>query len=193
MLHRLWSTLKSELGVALRTFLAAWLALTSALQLWCLLENPKLHGAEDVLLWLSFGFLICAFYAFWPACALTACRVVYRILGWGAYVGALLSALGVSVTLLLARPLFGQLLAEVFAHLGGLGPCAAHATGPAALFALVCLVAAIVSSPASLWAVFELFMLLGACVLVGALPGLLLWVGLLLRQAAKLASGRFSR
>ena len=79
MLGRLWLLLKSELRVALRTFLLAWLALTLALQLWCLLENPKLHGAEDVLLLLTLGFLISAFYTFWPACAVTACRVVYRI------------------------------------------------------------------------------------------------------------------
>ena len=185
--------LKSELRVALRTFLLAWLALTLALQLWCLLENPKLHGAEDVLLLLTLGFLISAFYTFWPACAVTACRVVYRILGWGAYAGALLSALGVGVTLVLAKHALGELLGDIFAGSGPLGPCGAHATGPAALLALLCLIAAIVSSPASLWALFKLLMVLSASVLVGSLPGLLLWLGLLLRKAAKLASGRISR
>lgn len=185
--------MKSELRVALRTFLGAWLALTLALQLWCLLENPKLHGWQDGLLLLTFGFLICASYAFWPACAVTACRVVYRILGWGAYAGALLSALGVGMTLFLARHLLGDLLGEIFAGLGSLGPCGAHATGPAALFSLLCLIAAILSSPASLWALFKLLLVLGASVLLGSVPGLLLWLGLLLRKAAKLASGRFSR
>ncbi|MES1189223.1 MAG: hypothetical protein ABUL60_35740 [Myxococcales bacterium] len=193
MLGRLWQLLKRELRVALETFLAAWVLLTVALQLWCLFDSPKLHGAGDVLLLLTVGGVICAFYTFWPACIVTACRVVYRVLGWGAYVGALLGALGIVVMLVLWRHLFGGLLVEVFTGAGPMGPCGGHAGGPAAVLALLCLLGAIVTSPASLWALAKLFLAVGAAVLLGSLPGTLLWLALLLRKVAKLASAGVSR
>jgi len=193
MLGRLWQLLKRELRVALETFLAAWVLLTVGLQLWCLFDSPKLHGAGDVLLLLTVGGVICAFYTFWPACIVTACRVVYRVLGWGAYVGALLGALGIVVVLVLWRHLFGGLLVEVFTGAGPMGPCGGHAGGPAAVLALLCLLGAIVTSPASLWALAKLFLAVGAAVLLGSLPGTLLWLALLLRKVAKLASAGVSR
>jgi hypothetical protein len=193
MLGRLWQLLKRELRVALETFLAAWVLLTVALQLWCLYDSPKLHGAGDVLLLLTVGGVICAFYTFWPACIVTACRVVYRVLGWGAYVGALLGALGIVVVLVLWRHSFGGLLVEVFTGAGPMGPCGGHAGGPAAVLALLCLLGAIVTSPASLWALAKLFLAVGAAVLLGSLPGTLLWLALLLRKVAKLASAGVSR
>jgi hypothetical protein len=193
MLGRLWQLLKRELRVALATFLAAWVLLTVALQLWCLFDSPKLHGAGDALLLLTVGGVICAFYTFWPAFIVTACRVVYRVLGWGAYVGAVLGALGIVVVLVWWRHWFGGLLVEVFAGAGPMGPCGGHAGGPAAVLALLCLLGAIVTSPASLWALAKLFLAVGAAVLLGALPGTLLWLALLLRKVAKLASAGVSR
>lgn len=193
MLARLWQLLKLELRVALQTFLAAWVVLTVGLQLWCLFDSPKLHGAGDVLLLLTAGGVICAFYTFWPACAVTACRVVYRVLGWGAYAGALLSALGVVAVALWSRHLFGGLLVEIFTGAGPMGPCGGHAGGPAAVLALLCLLGAIVTSPASWWALTKLFLAAGAAVLLGSLPGTLLWLALLLRKVAKLASASISR
>src|SRR4051812_12188379 len=125
-LSLLASLSKRELRIALKTFFGAWLSFTIALQLWCLYDSPKLHGATDALLLLTFGFVICGFYTFWPACVVTACRVVYRTLGWGAYVGVLLGALGIVVLAVLSRRVFGALLLEVFAGAGALGPCGAH-------------------------------------------------------------------
>jgi len=193
MPKRLWQLLKHELRVALQTFFGAWLLFTVALQLWAAYDSPKLHGAGDMLLLFTFGFLICAFYTFWPACVVTACRVVYRILGWGAYVGALLGALGIVVVAVASRHVFGSLLLEVFSSAGPMGPCGAHAAGPAAILALFCLIGAILTSPASLWAIFKLFLAAGAVILVGSLPGTLLWLALLLRKVAKLASAGVSR
>ena len=192
MLGRLWQLLKRELRVALHTFFAAWLLFTVALQLWCLFDSP-LQGAADVLLLLTVGFLICGCYTFWPACAVTACRVIYRILGWGAYAGALLGALGILALAVLSRHLFGSLLLELFAGAGPMGPCGAHAAGPGAILALVCLLGAIVTSPASLWALLKLFLAAGAVVLLGSLPGTLLWLALLVRKVATLASAGISR
>jgi hypothetical protein len=193
MLKRLWQLLKHELRVALHTFFGAWLLFTVALQLWCLYDSPKLHGAVDVLLLLTFGFLICGFYTFWPACVVTACRVVYRVLGWGAYVGAFLGVVGILVVAVLSRHVFGSLVIEVFTSAGPMGPCGAHAAGPAAILALLCLLGAIATSPASLWALCKLFLAAGAVILVGSLPGTLLWLALLLRKVAKLASAGVSR
>jgi len=132
MLRRSWPLLKRELRVALQTFLVAWLSFTVALQLYTLYDSPKLHGAGDVLLLLTFGFFICAFYTFWPACVVTACRVVYRVLGWGAYVGAFLGALGIVVVAVASRHVLGGLIVEVFTSAGPMGPCGAHAVGPLA-------------------------------------------------------------
>ncbi len=103
MFGRLWQLLKRELKVALKTFFSAWLALSVALQLYCLFDSPKLHGASEVMLMLSVGLLICAFYTFWPALGVATVRLVYRIAGWGAFVGAFLIASGALVALLLFR------------------------------------------------------------------------------------------
>ena len=193
MLGRLWLLAKGELRAALETFSYAWLGLTAALELYCLYDSPRLHGAGDLVLLLTFGSVICAFYAFWPACAVTACRVVYRILGWGAYVGALLIALGLGLTLLLSRHWLAALVVETFDGARSVGPCGGHAGGPGALLALLCLVGAVVASPASLWALFKLFLALGVAVVVGSVPGVLLWLALLLRRAARLAPALISR
>ena len=104
-----------------------------------------------------------------------------------------MGALGIVVVLVLWRHLFGGLLVEVFTGAGPTGPCGGHAGGPAAVLALLCLLGAIVTSPASLWALAKLFLAVGAAVLLGSLPGTLLWLALLLRKVAKLASAGVSR
>ena len=194
LLGRIGGAFKREAKVAGKTFGAAWLLLTIALVIYCLVDSPKLHGAGDVLAMVTVGFLICAFYTFWPAFALATCRMVYRILGWGAYVGAFLIALGVVVSLTLFRHLIGDSFIEIFTSASMSGPCGGHAGGAAAIvIALICLASGIVSSPASWWALFKLFLAVSAAVLLGSLPGVLLWLVLIVRKVVKVASASVSR
>ena len=194
MFERLWQLLKREVKVALKTFLVAWLALSVALQLYCLYDSPKLHGATEVMLMLTVGLLICAFYTFWPALGVAVVRSVYRIAGWGAFVGAFMIAAGALVSLLLFRNAIASLVIEIFTSASFSGPCGGHAGGPAAVLALFCLVLALVGSPASWWALVKLFLVVSGAILLGSVPGVLLWLVLLVRKAAKLvASARISR
>lgn len=194
LLGRTWRALKGELKIALKTFAVAWLALTVALVLWCLLESPDIHGPQGVLALLTFGVLISAFYTLWPALGVAACRMVYRILGWGAYVGAFLIAAGALTSLVLFRSWILSLFLEIFAAADFSGPCGGHAGGGAgAVIALFCLAAAIVTSPASWWALLELFFVVSLAILLGSLPGVGLWLVLVVRKMAKLASAGISR
>lgn len=191
---RLWQSFKLEARVALRTFLLAWLVLTLALSIYCVLDSPSLHGARDALLMLSLGTLVCAFYTFWPALVAAACRAVYRVLGWGAYAGAGLLLLGVVTSLLLFRHPLGALVVEVFASGSLSGPCGAHAGGGVgAALALICIVMAVVSSPASWWALAKLFLVLSLAVVLGALPGMSLWLALIVRKVVRVAKTGVSR
>lgn len=191
---RLWQSFKQESKVALRTFSSAWLLLTVALSVWCLVKSPELHGLSDALLMLSFGTIVCAFYTFWPALLVATARAVYRVLGWGAYVGAFLLVLGVVVSLVLFRHPLGGLVVEVFAAGRFSGPCGAHAGGGVgAALALVCIVMAVITSPASWWALFKLFLLLSLAVVLGALPGIGLWLALIVRKVVRVAKAGDSR
>ncbi|HVY31236.1 MAG TPA: hypothetical protein VHB79_31985 [Polyangiaceae bacterium] len=191
---RLWQSFKQESKVALRTFGVAWLVLTLALSVWCLIDSPQLHGPGDALLMLSFGTVVCSFYTFWPALIVATCRGVYRLLGWGAYVGAALIVAGVLVSLALFRHPLGALVAEVFASGSFSGPCGAHAGGGVgAALALVCIVMAVVTSPASWWALGKLFLLLSLAALLGAMPGTALWLVLIARKVVRVAKTGDSR
>jgi hypothetical protein len=190
----MWLALKSELKVALKTFGVAWLALTVALVLLCLFDSPDVEGVKDVLALLTFGVLICAFYTLWPALGVAACRMVYRILGWGAYAGAFLIAAGALTSLVLFRGWFLSLFLEIFEGVAFSGPCGAHGGGGVGVvIALFCLAAAVVTSPAAWWALLKLFLAVSLAILLGSLPGLLLWLVLLVRKVAKLASASISR
>jgi len=188
-----WRWLKREAKVALRTLGAAWLGLSAALLVWGLAQPPRPRGALDWVLTLLVGSLLCSAYTIWPASLIALARAVYRVLGAGAYVGASLVLLGVTTALYLARHLFGALSLEVFAAAGTAGPCGAHAGGAGAIFALVCLAAAVLSSPASCWALLKLILALAAALTVGALPGIVAWLWLLLRRARRWASGNAAR
>jgi len=185
---RLWQLLKRELAVAFKTFFVAWLLLSVALQLYCLYDSPKLRGVGEVLLMLTVGLLLCAFYTFWPAFGVAVVRVVYRIAGWGAFVGAFLIASGALVSLLLFRNVIASLLIEIFTSAAFDGPCGAHAGGPAAVLALFCLAVALLASPASWWALLKLFLLISVAILLGSIPGVLLWLTLLVCRAAMLVA-----
>lgn len=184
----MWQLSKRELGVALKTFVGAWLLLSFALELYCLLDSPRLHGASDVMLMLTVGLLLCAFYTFWPAFGVALVRAVYRIAGGGAFVGAFLIAAGALVTLLLFRNAIAALLLQVFTSASFSGPCGGHAGGPAAALALLCVVVALLASPASWWVLLKLFLLVSVAILLGSVPGMLLWFTLLARKAAKLVA-----
>lgn len=194
LVQRLWQSFKREAGVALRTFALAWLVLTVALSVYCAVDSPKLHGVSDTLLMLSLGTLVCAFYTFWPALIAAVCRSVYRVLGWGAYLGAALGALGVVTSLVLFRHVLGALVMEVFASASLSGPCGAHAGGGVgAALALICIVMAVVTSPASWWALAKLFLVSSLSLVLGAFPAVALWLVLIVRKAVRVAKAGDSR
>ena len=188
MVERLWKLLKRELAVALETFGAAWLLLSLTLDAYCLYDSPKPHRLSDVMLLLTLGLLLCAFYTFWPAFGAAVVRVVYRIAGWGAFAGAFLIATGALVSLLLFRNVIASLLLELFTPASFGGPCGGHAGGAAAALTLLCLVVALLASPAGWWALLKLFLLVSVAILLGSIPGVLLWLTLLVRKAAKLVA-----
>ncbi len=185
--RRVWDALKVESKVALKTFGVAWGAFTLAILLVTLFNQA--HGARDVLGLLTIGVVICAVYAFWPALAVATCRSVYRILGIGAYVGAFLSLLGVVTCLVLFRNLFASLVIEIFEQMTFSGPCGGHVP----VLALFCLAAALLGSPGSWWALIKLFLAVSGAILLGSTPGVLLWLVLIVRKVAKLASSSVSR
>jgi hypothetical protein len=194
LVQKLWQSFKLEARVALRTFLIGWAALTLALSIYCAVDSPQLHGVRDTLLMLSFGTLVCAFYTFWPAFIVAVCRAVYRVLGWGAYVGAALGVLGIVTSLVLFRHVLGALVVEVFASGRFSGPCGAHAGGGVgAVLALFCIIMAVIASPASWWALAKLFLVLSLAVVLGALPGVALWLVLIVRKVVRVAKTGDSR
>jgi hypothetical protein len=186
--------LKREVSVALKTFLGTWLLLSVLLQLYAEYDSPTPFAAADVVLTLTLGLLMCAVFTFWPAFAVAVIHSVYRATGWGAFAGAFVIAAGVLISLSLFESLLASLLAEVFASALGGGHCGGHCGGPAAMFALLCMVLDVVGSPASLWALAKLFLVTTGAILLGSVPGVLLWAVLLARKASRhLASARAPR
>lgn len=179
--RRAWDALKVELKVALKTFGVAWLAFTLSLLILTLATEAR--GLKDVLGLLTIGVVICAVYAFWPALVVATCRTVYRMLGIGAFVGAFLSLVGVLASLVLFRNVLFSLFLEIFEQLTFSGPCGGHVP----VLAVFCLAAALLGSPGSWWALIKLFLVGSGAILLGSLPGVLLWLVLILRKLAKLA------
>ena len=186
-LRRLWAALRVELWVALKTFGVAWALLTVALDALTIIDQT--HGARDVIAMLTLGIVVCAFYTFWPALAVAFGRVVYRILGAFAYVGGALVLVGAMTSLWLFRQLFVDLFLEIFQKMELSGPCGGHA----AAAALLCLVAAVLGSPGTWWALIKLFLAVSGAILLGAVPGMGLLLVLIVRRVAKLASSAISR
>lgn len=187
MLRHVWGALKLELIVALKTFGIAWGVLTAALLVLTLVNESR--SARDVAGLLTIGVLICAVYTLWPAVAVATCRSAYRLLGIGAFVGALLIVLGILTSLVLFRNVLFSLVLEIFSVLSVSGPCGGHV--PA--LALFCLAAALLGSPGSWWALAKLFLAISGAIFLGAVPGVLLWLALIMRKLAKLASSAISR
>lgn len=186
-LKRVWDALKLELKVALKTFGVAWLVLTAALLVSTLVTETQ--NVRDAVGLLTIGVVICAVYMFWPALVVATCRSAYRILGIGAFVGAFLSLAGVVVSLVLFRNVLFSMFLEIFQQMQFSGPCGGHVP----VLALFCLAAAILGSPGSWWALIKLFLAVSGVVLLGSLPGVLLWLALIVRKLATLASKAVSR
>jgi hypothetical protein len=187
LVRRVWAAVKVELKVGLQTFGVAWLLFTLALLALTLATEAR--GFRDVVGLLTVGVVICAVYAFWPALSVAACRGVYRILGVGAYVGAFLCLLGVVTCFVLFRNVLFSMFIDIFEAMTFSGPCGAHAAG----LAIFCLAAAVLGSPGSWWALLKLLLALSGMTLLGCVPGVLLWLALIARKVARLASTRVSR
>lgn len=183
----MWAALRVELWIALKTFGLAWALFTVALDVLTIVNQT--HGAKDVVAMLTLGLVVCAFYTFWPALAVAFGRTVYRILGVGAYVGGALVLVGAMTSLWLFRQLFLDLFLEIFQQMEFSGPCGGHA----AAAALLCLVAALLGSPGSWWALIKLFLAISGAILLGSVPGFGLLFVLIVRKVAKLASASISR
>ncbi len=80
------------------------------------------------------------------------------------------------------RAEYGEEMAAIFRHR------LRDAGGPAAALALLCVVVAIIGSPASWWALVKLFLVVSGAILLGSVPGVLLWSALLVRKGAKLVA-----
>jgi hypothetical protein len=187
LLGRVWAALKLELKVALKTFGVAWLSFTVALLVLTLVTET--HSARDAVGLMTVGVVICAVYMFWPALVVATCRSVYRMLGIGAFVGAFLSLAGVVVSLVLFRNVLFSMFLEIFQQMQFSGPCGGHVP----VLALFCLAAAVLASPGSWWALIKLFLAISGVILLGSLPGVLLWLALIARKLALLASKAVSR
>lgn len=183
-LRRALGAIKVELKVALRTFGAAWLVLTLALTALTVINETR--GAHDIVAMLTLGVAICAGFTFWPALAVAACRSAYRVLGPGAYVGALLIVVGVLGSLVLLRNQLFSLALGVFEAASFSGPCGGHGGAGAAALSLLCFAFAVLGSPGSWWALFALCLAVSGALLLGATPGVLLWVALLARKVHRL-------
>ena len=177
--RRLIDGTKRELGVFLRTFGVAWLALAIVLLVYAIVTSPSgFKGAGDVALTLVVGLVMMLFYAFWPAVAVASIRVIYRLVGMAAFVPIPVVGLGLALSFWLFGGWLGDLLRGVFASLTNVGPCGAHAGGPVALF---CLGVAVLGSPSGIWALVKLLLGLSLVVVLGALPGIVLFVILVVR------------
>jgi hypothetical protein len=184
LLRRAFRAIKAELKVALKTFGAAWAVLTVALT--ALTVMNETHGMHDVVAMLTLGVVICAGLTFWPALAVAACRSAYRVLGLGAYVGALLIVAGVLGSLVLFRNELFSMGLGIFEAASFSGPCGGHAGGAAAVLSLFCFAFAVLGSPGSWWALFMLCLATSGAILLGAIPGVLLWAALLARKLYQL-------
>ena len=181
MTQRLWRGSKRELGVFARTFFVVW-PILAALELgYAMLTQSKLDGAGDALLTIVIGFVLMLAYMFWPALLIALGRFAYRLVGLAAFIPIPIVLGGVALAFYLARGWLGGLLFEIFGALNNVGPCGAHAGGP---IAVLCLVVALLNG-ASLWALLKLILALFLVCALGALPGVLLWVGLVTRALWK--------
>ena len=181
--RRLFDGAKRELAVFARTFLVAWGALAVALLVYAIATSPRgFKGPGDVVLTLAVGFLMMLFYAFWPAVAVACIRATYRAVGWAAFIPIPVVLVGVALSFWAFSGFLESLLHGVFASLSNVGPCGAHTGGPIALF---CLAIAVVGSPAGIWALAKLFLGISLVVLLGATPGLALFVVLVARTVLR--------
>jgi len=135
----------------------------------------------DLALSLVVGVGFGLFYAFWPAVVVAACRAVFRAVGWAAFVPLPAIALGVVGVFWLGEAWLLDLLADVFRNMASVGASGAHA----AALALVCLAIAIGVSPLSWLAMAKLLAAVVLLVMLGSLPGCVLWVVLVLRAVRR--------
>lgn len=95
---------------------------------------------------------------------------------------------------MLFRHVLGSLVGEFLAAMSFGGPCGAHAAGPGAVVLLLfCMIMAVIASPASWWVLAKLFLVFSLAVVLGALPGVALWLVLIVRKVVRVAKAGDSR
>lgn len=182
-MRALLQAVRRELGVATRTFFAAWVALAFAMWLYGrIVDNPQFDSATE---WLaSYGalYVVSLFYAFWPAVIVTTCRVAYRLIGWTAFVPLPLMVLGCVAALWLGEAWLFSLLDGVFDAMTNVGSCGAHT--PSFVVGAICLGAALLS-PAGVWATLKLLLAIVLLLVLGSLPGFALASAVVARAVAR--------
>jgi hypothetical protein len=185
---RLLRGTQRELAIAFRTFSWAWLLLALATLIWGLVTSPeRFRGVGDFVFSIAVGFVMFLFYMFWPAVVVALVRFAYRLVGAAAFVPLPIVVLGILATFFLGADVLSACALELFGALSGSGSCGGHAGGPAIVLSLACLALATLTKPAALWALAKLVASVVGLFVVGALPGVVLWVVLITRALIRRA------
>jgi hypothetical protein len=185
---RLLRGARRELGIGFRTFLRAWMLLALAMLLWGIAASPDhFRGVGDFVLTIVLGFVMFLFYMFWPAVVIALVRSAYRLVGAAAFVPLPIVLLGIAAAFFIGGDFLSARTQELFRALAGSGSCGGHAGGPAVVLALACLAFATLTKPAALWALAKLVASVVGLFVLGALPGLVLWVVLIARALLRRA------
>jgi len=177
-----------ELAIGYRTFLRAWLLLALATLSWGVVTTPeRFRGLGDFVFTITAGFVLFLFYMFWPAVIVALARFAYRLVGAAAFAPLPLVLLGIAWAFFVGSDSLSACSLELFGALSGSGSCGGHAGGPAIVLSLVCLALATLTKPAALWALAKLVALVVGLFVLGALPGVVLWVVLITRALLRRA------
>jgi hypothetical protein len=174
--------------VLFRTFLAAWLLLSLGTFVYGLATSPeRFSGIRDSVFSVAVGLMMFAFYMFWPAVVVALMRFAYRLVGAAAFAPLPLVLVGIGGAFWLGGDFLVARTHELFRALSGTGGCGGHAGGPAILLSLACLAFSVLAKPAALWALAKLVASVVGLFVLGALPGVTLWLVLIARALIRRA------
>lgn len=170
--------------------MGAWLLLSSATLLYGLVTSPeRFRGVGDIVFSIAVGFVMFAFYMFWPAVVVALARFAHRLVGVAAFVPLPVVVAGIAGVFWLGEDFLAARTQQLFRELSGSGSCGGHASGPAMVLSLACLAFATLTKPAALWALATLVASVLGLFVLGALPGVALFIVLIARALIRRARG----